>query len=199
MEFAVGDYRREMRIKDIIRKITMRKSASYAELEVLKSRGLRIGEHVDIFTEYPFDSIYPGLITIGDYVTISSDVKILAHDASMGYITDGSCKIGRVDIGSHVFIGHGAIILCNTKIGDYAVIGAGSVVTGNVPARTVYAGNPARYIKSIDEFRTQNKKAMDTHVQFTCPWREWQNLNKKEWSDVRDALKETYGYVIRKK
>ena len=56
---------------------------------MLKSRGLRIGNHVDIFAEYPFDSIYPGLITIGDYVTISSDVKILAHDASMGYITDG--------------------------------------------------------------------------------------------------------------
>ena len=50
---------------------------------------MRIGNHVDIFAEYPFDSIYPGLITIGDYVTISSDVKILAHDASMGYITDG--------------------------------------------------------------------------------------------------------------
>lgn len=189
-----------MKIKDIVKKITVGGgNASCAELEVLKSRGLRIGEHVDIFTEYPFDSIYPGLITIGDYVTISSDVKILAHDASMGYITDGACKIGRVDIGSHVFIGHGAIILCNTRIGDYAVIGAGSVVTGDVPARTVYAGNPARYIKSIDEFTAQNKKAMDTHAQFTRPWREWQNLNEEEWSDVRNDLKETYGYVIRKK
>ncbi|MGN8963361.1 acyltransferase [Bariatricus sp. HCP28S3_D3] len=174
-------------------------NASCAELEVLKSRGLRIGEHVDIFTEYPFDSIYPGLITIGDYVTISSDVKILAHDASMGYITDGACKIGRVDIGSHVFIGHGAIILCNTRIGDYAVIGAGSVVTGDVPARTVYAGNPARYIKSIDEFAAQNIKAMDTYAQFTRPWREWQNLDEEEWRDVRNVLKENYGYVIRKK
>lgn len=92
------------------------KSPAQIELEALKNRGLRIGERVDIFTDYPFDSLYPGLITVGDYVTISSNVRILAHDASMGYITEGTCKIGIVEIGNHVFIGHGATILCNVEL-----------------------------------------------------------------------------------
>lgn len=167
--------------------------AALGELETLKKRGLRIGNHVDIFSQYPFDSIYPGLISIGDYVTISSDVKILAHDASMGYVTDGTCKIGRVEIGNRVFIGHGAIILCNTRIGDYAVIGAGSVVTGDVPARTVYAGNPARFIKNVDEVAEQHRQAMKDHPQFNRPWREWNDMNENDWDEVRNALKDTYG------
>lgn len=139
------------------------KSPAEAELNALKARGLRIGEHVDIFTDYPFDSLYPGLITVGDYVTISSNVRILAHDASMGYLTEGTCKIGVVEIGNHVFIGHGATILCNVRIGDYAVIGAGSVVTCDVPAHTVYAGNPARFSKQRRNF-SNNIYAATRHI-----------------------------------
>ena len=58
----------------------------------------------------------------------------------MEYLTEGTCKIGVVEIGNYVFIGHGAIIMCNVRIGDYAVIGAGSVVTHDVPAHTVMRG-----------------------------------------------------------
>lgn len=128
-------------------------TSAQRELEVLKAHGLRIGEHVDIFTDYPFDSLYPGLITVGDYVTISSNVKILAHDASMGYLTEGTCKIGIVEIGNHVFIGQDSTILCNVRIGDYAVIGEGSVVTSDVLPHTVYAGNPARFVKTTEDFK----------------------------------------------
>lgn len=184
-------------LKKIIKRLTGSNTA-HEELEALKKRGLHIGEHVDIFTDYPFDSLYPGLISIGDYVTISSNVKILAHDASMGYVTGGACKIGRVEIGNHVFIGHGAIILCNTRIGDYAVIGAGSVVTGDVPARTVYAGNPARFIKSIDEFTEQQKQNIKSHPQFDRPWREWREMTENDWSEVRKTIQDTYGYIVHK-
>lgn len=184
-------------IKKIIKRLTGSNTA-HEELESLKKRGLHIGEHVDIFTDYPFDSLYPGLISIGDYVTISSNVKVLAHDASMGYVTGGACKIGRVEIGNHVFIGHGAIILCNTRIGDYAVIGAGSVVTGDVPARTVYAGNPARFIKSIDEFTEQQKQNIKSHPQFDRPWREWREMTENDWSEVRETIQDTYGYIVHK-
>ena len=175
------------------------KSRAQIELETLKARGLRIGEHVDIFTDYPFDSLYPGLITVGDHVTISSNVKILAHDASMGYLTEGSCKIGIVEIGSHVFIGHGTTILCNVRIGDYAVIGAGSVVTCDVPPHTVYAGNPARFIKTTEEFQEQHLQNYKTHPVIRRPWREITQLEADEWDDLRSQLKDTYGYIVRKK
>ena len=189
----------------LIRKILSRirrllfggQSPAQAELEALKARGLRIGEHVDIFTDYPFDSLYPGLISVGDYVTISSNVKILAHDASMGYLTEGACKIGIVQIGNHVFIGHGATILCNVRIGDYAVIGAGSVVTSDVPPHTVYAGNPARFIMTTEDFRKKHLNAIQTHPTTNTPWRELVKNQAGDWDDLQNQLQNTYGYIVR--
>jgi acetyltransferase-like isoleucine patch superfamily enzyme len=51
-----------------------------------------------------------------------------------------------VVIGRGVFIGARAIILKGVTLGDRAIVGAGAVVTNDVPARTIAAGNPARLI-----------------------------------------------------
>ena len=56
-----------------------------------------------------------------------------------------------VHIGKRVFIGGHSIILKGVTIGDEAVIGAGSVVTKDVPAREIWAGNPARFINMIEK------------------------------------------------
>jgi phosphonate metabolism protein (transferase hexapeptide repeat family) len=53
----------------------------------------------------------------------------------------------HVDIGHDVWIGHGAIVLPGRNIGTGAVIAAGAIVTKDVPAYTIVAGNPARAIK----------------------------------------------------
>ncbi len=53
-------------------------------------------------------------------------------------------------------IGAGARILPAIEIGEMAIVAAGAVVTRDVPARMVVAGNPARVVKSVDEL--------------TCPW-----------------------------
>jgi len=47
-------------------------------------------------------------------------------------------------------IGTGAVILANLTIGERAIIGAGAVVTRDVPAATVVAGNPARVVRSLE-------------------------------------------------
>jgi acetyltransferase-like isoleucine patch superfamily enzyme len=46
-------------------------------------------------------------------------------------------------------IGSGATILANVTIGENALVGAGSVVTRNVPANAIVAGNPARQLRSL--------------------------------------------------
>ena len=46
-------------------------------------------------------------------------------------------------------IGSGAVIICGVTIGERALIGAGAVVTHDVPPRTVVAGVPARFIRSL--------------------------------------------------
>lgn len=54
-----------------------------------------------------------------------------------------------VFVEDNVFIGAGAIILKGVRVGKNSVIGAGSVVTKSVPADTIVAGNPARFIRRL--------------------------------------------------
>ena len=48
-------------------------------------------------------------------------------------------------------LGSNATILCGVTVGEGAIIGAGSVVTRDVPARAVAAGNPARVIRMLEQ------------------------------------------------
>ena len=54
-------------------------------------------------------------------------------------------------IGNNVKVGCGAIVIGSITIGDGAIIGAGAVVTKDVPANAIVAGNPARIIKYTDQ------------------------------------------------
>jgi acetyltransferase-like isoleucine patch superfamily enzyme len=48
-------------------------------------------------------------------------------------------------------IGSNATLLCGITIGEDAIVGAGSVVTKDVPPRTIVAGNPARILKKVSD------------------------------------------------
>ena len=53
-------------------------------------------------------------------------------------------------IGKKAWVGAGATILPGVTVGENAVVGAGSVVTKDVAANTIVAGNPARFIKNVE-------------------------------------------------
>ena len=55
-----------------------------------------------------------------------------------------------VEIGNNVWLGYGVKVLKGVKIGDNSLIGAGSVVTRDIPANVIAAGNPCRVIKIIE-------------------------------------------------
>lgn len=77
---------------------------------------------------------------------------IVAHDgASKKQV--GYSRVGRITIGNNVFIGARSIVLSNVKIGDNSVVGANSVVTKDVPSGVVVAGNPAKIILTIEEYK----------------------------------------------
>ena len=109
-----------------------------------------------------FDSVaYANRITLGEQTTISSGVFILVHDYSIGTAirsirptTPGDMPrfLSEVKIGNNCFIGARTIILPGTTIGDNTIVGAGSVVKGNIPAGVIVAGNPARVIKTTEEY-----------------------------------------------
>ena len=173
-------------------------SAEESNHQWLLAHGLREGEQVDCFSWNGVDAQYPGLITIGNYVTIASGVKLLAHDSSVGYLTK-STRIGVIEVGSHVFIGANSIIMPNVRIGDWSVIGAGSVVTKDVPPRCVYAGNPAEYMCTIDKFHEKHEVGLKTHYVSHKAWREWADATPEEWQELRNALKGNCGYVTARK
>lgn len=91
-------------------------------------------------------------ITIGKSAMIASDVSITDSDWHGIYDrTDYVASPKEVVIEENVWIGERSLILKGSKIGKNSIIGAGSVVTGEIPPNSVYAGNPAKFIKQLDE------------------------------------------------
>ena len=86
------------------------------------------------------DKSNPKGVHIGEESFIASGAVILAHDFS---------KPAKADtyIGKRCFIGVNAIIMCGVKVNDNVIVGSGSVVTKDIPANCIVAGNPARIIK----------------------------------------------------
>ena len=145
------------------------------------AHGFTAGKNFQYNSGYPIDANYPWLITIGNDVTISTGVKLLAHDAST-LLTKSHTKVWIVRIGNNVFIGAGTVVLCDTRIGDNVVIGVNSVVTHDLPSNGVYAGNPAKRICSFDEYKEKHNLALGTHRYFTERWwDEWKNATPEEW------------------
>ena len=90
-------------------------------------------------------------IRFGDNVLLGPNVQLYAahHPLAPDERLTGRELASPITVGNNVWIGGGAIILPGVSIGDGAVIGAGSVVTKDVPANVVAAGNPCRVIREL--------------------------------------------------
>lgn len=125
----------------------------------LRFLGVRIGEGCSIYTDEHHFGTEPWLIEIGDNVTVGYDVQFITHDGTSRLFRDGfpemsrfGNRFGTILVRDNCFIGNSAILLPGIEIGPHSVVGAGSVVTKTVPSRTIVAGNPARPIKTLDEY-----------------------------------------------
>lgn len=102
-----------------------------------------------------------GVVDIGRYCSFAKDVHFFGANHPLNYISMSpyfynkgfgyevkDVERSKLVIGNDVWVGHGVLITSKcTHIGNGAVIGAGSVVTHDVPAYAVVAGNPAKIIK----------------------------------------------------
>lgn len=90
-------------------------------------------------------------VTIGDRTLFAPAVQIYAATHPLDAVRRRTQESGQpVTIGSDCWIGGGAIICPGVTIGDRTVIGAGSVVTRDIPAGVVAAGNPCRVLRVIE-------------------------------------------------
>lgn len=112
----------------------------------VKLGGVNIKGPCLIYKDVSFDSVAPELITIGKGVRLTRGCIILTHYL-MPDLEGVHFRLGEVKIEDDVFVGANTVICNSVTIGKGAVIGAGSIVTKNIPAYQVWAGNPARYIK----------------------------------------------------
>lgn len=97
-------------------------------------------------------------IKIGDRVTVGANVVILDSDChSLNHLdrwTENdmkNCKCKPIVIEDDVLIGAGSYVLKGVHIGARSIIGAGSIVTSDIPADCIAAGNPARIIRYINQ------------------------------------------------
>jgi sugar O-acyltransferase (sialic acid O-acetyltransferase NeuD family) len=108
--------------------------------------------------------IGPGSVLLAQ-VVLTASVRVGAHVAIMPHVTlthddvvadfatlaSGVRLAGGVCVGRGAYLGSGALVREGLVIGPGALIGMGAVVTRDVPAGEVWAGNPARYLRPVTE------------------------------------------------
>lgn len=160
----------------------------------LEARGMKVGADFNRQQGCYIDPTHCFLIEIGNNVTLSIRVTLMAHDAStkksLGYT-----KIGKIHIGDNVFIGANATVLPGVCIGNNSVVGANSVVTKNVPENTVVSGNPARVVCSLSEFQEKNRSIMNEAKVFDRKYRFSKHLTKEQINEMREAVDNGIAFI----
>ena len=179
-------------IRSLLRRIVFGSAATPAlYLSLLKKKGIRIGEGTIFFD--PINTVVdiqnPKLLTIGKNVRVTSGVTILTHDFSWSVVAGvyGDCigGVAPVDIGDNVFIGTQSTILMGSKIGDNVIIGANSVVSGILDSNSVYAGNPAKKLMTLDEFYQKRKMNEKQRIQTVISKIDLSNMDEA-WRYLRE-------------
>ena len=99
-------------------------------------------------------------VFIGHGVMFTNDTYPRATSADGRLQTEADWKVETAIVKRGASIGTGATILPNTCIGENAIVGAGSVVTRDVPANAITAGNPAKVLRYVED-PSQYKAATD--------------------------------------
>ena len=141
------------------------------------------GTHIEVgknfFANYNCTMLDVGRIRIGDNVQLAPNVAIYTAGHPVHPATRNTLYEYGIDvtIGNNVWIGGNVVICPGVTIGDNTVIGAGSVVTKDIPAWTVAAGNPCRVIRNITE--------ADRNKQFGG-----REIDEEAWQDILRIQKE---------
>jgi acetyltransferase-like isoleucine patch superfamily enzyme len=128
-------------------RLTLRCKTIPIELGAAKNASLVLGERVFINTGATIVATHS--IVLGDDCLIGDLAAIFDSDFHP-MEPSSPTRFAPVRLGKNVWVGRSATILPGVTIGDHSVVAAGSIVTEDVPARTLVAGVPARPIRNLD-------------------------------------------------
>lgn len=140
----------------------------------LRALGTIIGDRCYIGANVTFGRGGRDPISIGNDCTLTG-CTILGHDASPSLFLEelqGDSVYNRKSlkrptiIGNRVFVGVHAVVLPGVIVGDNCIIGAGAIVTRDVSANSVVAGNPAKVIMTIEAFIEKHRKQYNEHPEY---------------------------------
>ncbi len=125
-------------------------------LKVCIAKGLKVGKNVR-FVEVPEFGTEPFLIEIGDDTTFSNNIRFVNHDGGQNALHflekyKDVRTFARIKIGKQCLIGADSIIMPGVEMQDNCILGAGSILTSSMPKGTVYAGVPAKFICTVEEY-----------------------------------------------
>ena len=159
----------------ILKEFIYRLRGEYTTEKLIKM-GMKVGENFKRLNGVILDPAHCWLITIGDNVTMAP-------------------RVGRVNIGNNVFIGAESVVLPNVNIGDNVVIGANSTVTKDIPSNSVYVGNPARFICTIEEYIDKNRIKMKNCPIYGDEYTIRGNIDNIKKQEMYDELKSKIGFI----
>src|SRR6266542_1507693 len=127
-------------------RLAMRGRVARCEFGATRNGRLEIGDRV--FINQGASVVANHSIKVGDGTRIGDFVAVYDSDYH-SVEPPHPVKCAPVVIGSNVWLGRGVLVLPGSNVGDHTVIAAGSVVRGNLPARVLAAGNPARVVREL--------------------------------------------------
>lgn len=148
-----GNFGAGVRYALLARKCGLVGSAYFAGYTVIKQKDrISIGENFSLHEFCYLDGT--GGIAIGNNVSVAHGTSILSTEHSWSDssipIKYNDSKFAPVVIGNDVWVGCGVRILAGSHIADRVVVGSGAVVKGRLESGFVYAGVPAKKVKSLD-------------------------------------------------
>lgn len=140
--------------RDAIDRLIPNSQGAYIEPPFRCDYGTNIEIGKNFFANFNCVVLDVAKVTIGDNVLFGPNIQLYAagHPLDVQGRVEQGIEFGLpITIGDNVWLGGSVVVCPGITIGDNSVIGAGSVVTKDIPANVVAAGNPCRVIRPLQE------------------------------------------------
>jgi acetyltransferase-like isoleucine patch superfamily enzyme len=120
-------------------------------IKYLRKRGVQVGEHVFVDQGAWIEITTPQSVVLEDYSAVAYGAVIVAHDATVPRVVDVPLRVKETRLKYGSGVGMGCIVMPGVTFEEYGHAMAGAVVTKDVPAGMVVAGNPAEVKCSCED------------------------------------------------